>query len=137
MTCPSPTLKENLMLKATAAAAALTLITLVAVAATSAPPAATANGVLATPAGATLYTYDKDAANSGKSVCNGPCAANWPPLAAQASDTASGDWSIVTRDDGSRQWAFKGWPLYTYAKDAKAGDVTGDGKGNVWHVIKG
>lgn len=125
------------MLKATAAAAALTLITLVAVAATNPAPAATANGVLATPAGATLYTYDKDAANSGKSVCNAQCAANWPPLAAQASDTASGDWSIVTRDDGSKQWAYKGWPLYTFAKDAKAGDTTGDNRGNVWHVVKG
>ena len=123
------------MLKATAAAAALTLVTLVAVAATS--PAATANGVLATPAGATLYTYDKDAANSGKSVCNAQCATNWPPLAAQASDTASGDWSIVTRDDGSKQWAYKGWPLYTFAKDAKPGDTTGDNRGNVWHVVKG
>ena len=124
------------MLKATAAAAALILVTLVAVAATPAAPAATANGVLATPAGATLYTFDKDAANSGKSVCNAQCATNWPPLAAQASDTASGDWSIVTRDDGSKQWAYKGWPLYTFAKDAKAGDTTGDGKGNVWHVVK-
>src|SRR4051812_27205428 len=115
------------MLKATAAAAVLTLIALAAAAA-GAPPAAPANGVLATPAGATLYTYDKDAANSGKSTCNGPCATNWPPLPAQAADEASGDWSIVTRDDGSKQWAYKGWPLYTFAKDAKAGDTTGDGK---------
>ena len=125
------------MLKASAAMAALTVLTLVAVAATSPAPAAPANGLLATPTGATLYTYDKDAANSGKSACNGPCATNWPPLAAQAADAAAGDFSIVTRDDGSKQWAFKGWPLYTFAKDAKAGDTIGDGKGNVWHVIKG
>jgi predicted lipoprotein with Yx(FWY)xxD motif len=125
------------MLKATAIAAALTLITVVAVAASTPPPAAPANGVLATPAGATLYTFDKDAANSGKSTCNAQCATNWPPLAAQPSDAAAGDFSIVTRDDGSKQWAFKGWPLYTFAKDAKAGDTTGDGKGNVWHVVKG
>ena len=125
------------MFKATAVVAALALVSLVAVAASSPAPAAIANGVLATPAGATLYTYDKDTAGNGKSACNGPCAANWPPLAAQASDAASGDWSIVTRDDGSKQWAYKGQPLYTYAKDAKAGDATGDGKGNVWHVIKG
>ena len=125
------------MLKTTLAVAALTLITLVAVAATAPPPATSANGVLATPAGATLYTFDKDTAGSGKSTCNGPCATNWPPLAAQASDAAAGDWTIVTRDDGTKQWAFKGWPLYTYAKDAKAGDATGDGKGNVWHVVKG
>ena len=125
------------MLKTTLAVAALTLITLVAVAATTPPPATSANGVLATPAGATLYTFDKDTAGSGKSTCNGPCATNWPPLAAQASDAAAGDWTIVTRDDGTKQWAFKGWPLYTYAKDAKPGDAAGDGKGNVWHVVKG
>ncbi len=125
------------MLKTTLAVAALTLITLAAVAATTAAPAAPANGVLATPAGATLYTFDKDTVNSGKSACNGPCATNWPPLAAQATDVPSGDWSIVARDDGSKQWAWKGWPLYTYAKDAKAGDTTGDGKGSVWHLVKG
>ena len=116
-------------------ATAAALATFAAVAATA--PAAPVNGVLATPAGATLYTFDKDAAGSGKSTCNAQCATNWPPLVAQASDAASGDWSIVTRDDGSRQWAYKGWPLYTFAKDAKPGDATGDNRGNVWHVIKG
>ena len=125
------------MLKATATLAALTLVSLVAVAASSPTPAALANGVLATPVGSTLYTYDKDAAGSGKSVCNGPCATNWPPLPAQASDAAAGDYTIVTRDDGSKQWAYKGWPLYTFAKDAKPGDTAGDGKGNVWHLVKG
>lgn len=124
------------MTKSLIAAASLALAALGAAAASSAP-AAPVNGVLATPAGATLYTFDKDTAGNGKSACNGQCATNWPPLAAQAADTASGDWSIVTRDDGSKQWAFKGQPLYTYAKDAKAGDTTGDGKGNAWHLIKG
>jgi predicted lipoprotein with Yx(FWY)xxD motif len=125
------------MLKATALATLLAVAALTAVAASNPAPAVSSNGVLATPAGATLYTFDKDTANSGKSACNGPCAANWPPLAAQASDAPSGDYSIVTRDDGSKQWAYKGWPLYTFAKDAKPGDTTGDGKGNVWHLIKG
>ena len=123
------------MTKSLIAAASLALAAFAATAASV--PAAPVNGVLATPAGATLYTFDKDTAGNGKSACNGQCATNWPPLTAQASDTASGDWSIVTRDDGSRQWAFKGQPLYTYAKDAKAGDTTGDGKGNVWHLVKG
>jgi hypothetical protein len=85
----------------------------------------------------TLYTFDKDAANSGKSTCNGPCATAWPPLAAQASDAPSGDYTIITRDDGSKQWAYKGQPLYTFSKDAKSGDTTGDNFKNVWHVIKG
>ena len=123
------------MTKTLFAAASLALAAFAAVAASA--PAAPVNGVLATPAGATLYTFDKDTAGTGKSACNGQCATNWPPLAAQASDSAAGDWSIVTRDDGSKQWAYKGQPLYTYAKDAKSGDTTGDGKGNVWHLIKG
>ena len=99
-------------------------------------PAAPMHGVLATPSGATVYTFDKDTAGAGKSACNGPCATLWPPLAAGASDTATGDWSIVNRDDGSKQWAYKGWPLYTYSKDAKPGDMSGDKFKDVWHVVK-
>ena len=120
------------------AAATFVATTLVATAAAAASaPAAPVNGVLATPAGATVYTFDKDTANSGKSACNGGCAQAWPPVAAQASDAPSGDWSIVTRDDGAKQWAYKGLPLYTYAKDAKPGDAVGDNFKNVWHVVKG
>jgi len=100
-------------------------------------PAAPMNGVLATSAGATVYTFDKDTVGSGKSACNGPCAQLWPPVAAEASDSAAGDWSIVTRDDGSKQWAYKGAPIYTFSKDAKPGDTTGDKFKDVWHVIKG
>jgi predicted lipoprotein with Yx(FWY)xxD motif len=84
--------------------------------------------------GMTLYTFDKDA--GGKSMCNGPCATNWPPMMAKADGKASGDWTIVTRDDGGKQWAYKGKPLYAWSKDAKAGDVTGDGFNNVWHIAQ-
>jgi predicted lipoprotein with Yx(FWY)xxD motif len=100
-------------------------------------PATAQNGVLATPSGATVYTFDKDTVGSGKSACNGPCAQLWPPVAATASDAASGDWSVVTRDDGSKQWAYKGAPIYTFSKDAKPGDTTGDKFKDIWHVIKG
>ncbi len=62
-------------------------------------PAMKIGGVMTNPAGMTLYTFDKDA--GGKSACNGPCAANWPPLMAPASAMASGDWTIITRDDGA------------------------------------
>ena len=84
--------------------------------------------------GMTLYTFDKDAAGSGKSLCNGPCATNWPPLFAMDSDMASGDYSIVMRDDGKKQWAFKGKPLYYWSKDMKPGDKTGDGVNNLWRT---
>src|SRR5919112_3844372 len=69
--------------------------------------------------GMTLYTFDRDAA--GKSACNGQCAQNWPPLMAAANASASGDWSVVTRDDGAKQWAHKGKPLYTWVKDTQMG----------------
>ena len=82
--------------------------------------------------GMTLYTFDRDTA--GKSACNGQCAQNWPLLMAEGAAMASGDWSVVTRDDGSKQWAYKGKPLYLWVKDTKPGEVTGDGVNNVWHV---
>ena len=99
-------------------------------------PAKVADGTLVGPNGMTLYVFDKDAAGSGKSVCNGPCATNWPPLMADASAKSSGDFSVITRDDGARQWAYKGKPLYYWAKDKKPGDKTGDGVNNVWHVAR-
>jgi predicted lipoprotein with Yx(FWY)xxD motif len=99
-------------------------------------PAKSADGVLVGANDMTLYTFDRDAAGSGKSVCNGPCATNWPPLMATANTSASGDWTIVTRDDGSRQWAYKGKPLYFWGKDQKPGDRTGDGFNNIWHLAR-
>ena len=98
------------------------------------PASAAADGTLTDAKGMTLYTFDKDAA--GKSACNGPCATNWPPLIAGADAKASGDWTTIARDDGTRQWAYKGKPLYTWSKDAKPGDKTGDGFNSVWHTAK-
>ena len=99
-------------------------------------PAMVSNGILTDSIGMTLYTFDKDVAGSGKSVCNGPCASNWPPQFASDSDRASGDYSIIVRDDGRKQWALKGKPLYYWAKDQNPGDKSGDGFNNVWHVAK-
>lgn len=102
----------------------------------AAGPAKVSDGVLTGPNGMTLYTFDRDTAGSGKSVCNGPCATNWPPLMAGDKDQASGDYSIITRDDGKKQWAFKGKPLYYWAKDTKPGDRTGDGFNKVWQLAR-
>jgi predicted lipoprotein with Yx(FWY)xxD motif len=99
-------------------------------------PAKAVDGVLTDATGMTLYTFDKDAAGSGKSACNGGCAKNWPPLAAAEGAKAAGDYSIVARDDGSRQWAYKGKPLYLWVKDQKPGDRSGDGVNKVWHAAK-
>jgi len=84
--------------------------------------------------GMTLYTWGNDT-TPGKSLCNGSCATNWPPLTAAADATPLGDWTIVTRDDNTKQWAYKGKPLYTYRMDAKEGDVTGNGRGK-WAAAK-
>lgn len=99
-------------------------------------PVKSTGGMLTGASGMTLYVYDKDAAGSGKSTCNGPCAANWPPLMAEADAKAAGDYSLVARDDGGRQWAYKGKPLYFWGKDQKPGDTTGDGFKEVWHVAR-
>jgi predicted lipoprotein with Yx(FWY)xxD motif len=82
--------------------------------------------------GMTLYVFDRD--RKGKSNCNAQCAANWLPLIADTDAQASGSFSFISRDDGRKQWAYKGKPLYTSAKDKKPGDATGDGVNNLWHL---
>jgi predicted lipoprotein with Yx(FWY)xxD motif len=83
--------------------------------------------------GMTLYIYDRDT-DAGKSSCNGNCATNWPPLMAAAGAKDAGSWTVITRDDGAKQWAYKGKPLYFWKDDKKAGDAEGDGRNNVWHI---
>jgi len=99
-------------------------------------PARTVDGVLVDAKGMTLYTFDRDVGGSGKSVCNGPCAANWPPFMVSGGGASTAAYQVITRDDGGKQWAYQGKPLYTWSKDAKPGDKTGDGFNNVWKVAK-
>jgi predicted lipoprotein with Yx(FWY)xxD motif len=82
--------------------------------------------------GMTLYVFDRD--GSGKSNCNGSCADNWPPLVADTDAKASGDFAFIARNEGRKQWTYKGKPLYTFSKDKSPGDAGGDGVNNVWHV---
>ncbi|KIL98684.1 Orf21 putative lipoprotein [Paramagnetospirillum magnetotacticum MS-1] len=90
--------------------------------------------VLTDEKGMTLYTFDKDA--PGMSACVDACAQNWPPLMAAGGAMAEGDYTVIKRADGSMQWAYKGKPLYTWAKDAKPGDTTGEGFKDIWHAAK-
>ena len=99
-----------------------------------AAPAMSGADVLVDDSGMTVYTFDKD--TNGTSNCYDGCAASWPPVVAKDGSEASGDFTIVNRRDGSAQWAYKGMPLYTWVGDAKPGDMTGDGVGGVWHVVK-
>jgi len=63
-----------------------------------------------------LYMSTADAA--GKSACNGACAKKWLPVIAEASAKPIGDWSIIVREDGQRQWAFKDHAVYTHVNDS-------------------
>lgn len=92
--------------------------------------------------GKTLYIFTKDTKGSGKSVCNGDCATNWPPLLVDNLDevkpdsAATGTLALITRDDGKKQLSYNGMPLYYFAADKAAGDTNGQGVGGVWFVAK-
>ena len=113
-------------------------------AASAADPAMKADSslgkILVDPKGMTLYTFDDDTKGATASACTDKCIEAWPPLVAPAGATAEDEWTIadVTLKDGTatKMWAYNGWPLYTFVKDKKPGDVTGDGVGGVWHVVK-
>jgi predicted lipoprotein with Yx(FWY)xxD motif len=127
-------MKQTLVVAA--AAIILSLSAPAVLAQTSAPAkvAETPKGkTLVDPKGMTLYTFDNDK-TAGKSACNGKCAANWPPFMAPPDAANMENWTVIVRNDGSKQWAYKGKPLYRWMDDKKPGDVDGDGRFNVWHV---
>jgi len=85
-------------------------------------------------AGMTLYTFDKDSADT--SNCYGGCATNWPPYLVASGVKKKGNWGMIERKDGAKQWTFKGQPLYTWIGDKEVGDTNGDGVKGVWHIAK-
>ena len=94
---------------------------------------ATGEAIFTNPHGYAAYTFDRDAV--GKSACLGACAAAWPPLVAALGAKPVGDWTMVPRDDGTAQWAYKGRPAYTHAGDRPNGGERGHGHEGVWHLI--
>jgi predicted lipoprotein with Yx(FWY)xxD motif len=84
--------------------------------------------------GMTLYVFDKD--TPAVSNCYAECEALWPIMKAGAADKPQGEFGIITRTNGDLQWAYRGKPLYHWAKDMKPGDTTGDGVKGVWHLAK-
>jgi predicted lipoprotein with Yx(FWY)xxD motif len=84
--------------------------------------------------GMTLYTYDKD--TTGVSNCYGGCAKAWPIYTATTTTDLPSDFTVVKRTDGTSIYAYEGKPLYYYVQDTKPDDITGDGVGGVWHLVK-
>ena len=92
-----------------------------------------AGTIMTTPDGMTVYTYDNEA--KGSASCYGSCAEDWPPVLAPADAKAFGDLATVKRIDGTRQWTFQGRPLHLYHDDKSPGDMKGDNKDGLWHVV--
>jgi predicted lipoprotein with Yx(FWY)xxD motif len=88
--------------------------------------------------GMSLYFFTKDVKDSGTSACTGACLTAWPPLlttaATPAAEGITGTLGTITTPDGAKQVTLNGLPLYYYQKDAKPGDVTGQGVGGVWYL---
>jgi predicted lipoprotein with Yx(FWY)xxD motif len=117
-------------------------------ASTSAPAAATADlkvadskagQIVVDGKGMSVYYYTKDVKDSGKSACTGGCLDAWPPVLATADTPAvegvTGTVGTIATPDGKKQLTINGMPVYLYAKDLAAGDITGQGVGGVWYLV--
>ncbi len=82
--------------------------------------------------GLTLYIFDND--EEDKSNCYGKCEKLWPIYLAPEDAQPIGDFKPIQRDDGYKQWSYKGKPLYTWIKDKAKGDVTGQGFRGTWYI---
>ena len=98
------------------------------------PPIRQRAGILVDIKGRGLYNYGGD--EPGKSNCSGQCILLWPPIVADAGAKPKGDFTLVVRDDGQKQWAWKGRPLYRWVSDKKRGDAGGDGVNGMWHLAR-
>ena len=92
--------------------------------------------VYATTGGMTVYEFKKDNPHTQRSVCYGGCAKLWPPVAAPAGFVPAAPWGVTTRHGGARQLTYDGYPLYTWIKDTKPGDVTGQGVKDLWRAAR-
>jgi predicted lipoprotein with Yx(FWY)xxD motif len=100
----------------------------------------TSGSILVDGQGRSLYLFTNDTQNSGASTCTGDCLTNWPPLLSTEAPTAgagvdAAKLGTITRDDGTTQVTYNGWPLYLYSSDTAPGDVTGQGVGGVWFLV--
>jgi len=100
------------------------------------PPFRQRGDILVEIKGRGVYTYDGDKVPN-QSDCFAQCRLLWPPVYADDEAKPKGSFTILVRkDDGKRQWAFKGKPLYRWVSDLKRGDAGGDGVAGVWRLVK-
>ncbi|MEQ9448099.1 MAG: hypothetical protein RLN70_04220, partial [Rhodospirillaceae bacterium] len=92
-----------------------------------------AGQVLTNAEGMTLYTFSEETAGA-MPLCRGECTSTWQPHLAPEIANPIGDFTVVRRDDGINQWAYKGKPLYTYVGDHEAGDALGEYADARWNV---
>lgn len=81
--------------------------------------------------GRTLYAFHGDATADPQCSAKG-CDMRWLPVEAPAIAMGVGDFSVVTRADGSKQWAYRQRPLYRYRDDPLPGDANGVGVDERW-----
>jgi predicted lipoprotein with Yx(FWY)xxD motif len=81
-----------------------------------------------------LYWSDQDVA-AGAPICLDECITRWIPLEAPAEAADAGDWSIAERPEGSRQWVYRGKPLYRFVEDTYPGARLGAGRARGWHLM--
>ncbi len=62
----------------------------------------------------------------GGNTCLEKCLTAWQPFRPAAGETSNGFWEVISREDGSKQWAYKGYALYTYASDTAPGQMNGN-----------
>jgi len=111
------------------AAVSLTVSTLAA-----AGPTMEKDGMLRDGSGKTRMCLPKT--RSARATVLAPAVRPGPPFWPSREAQPNGDLTLVVRDDGSKQWALKGQPLYYFVGDATAGDAKGDGMGGTWRVVR-
>lgn len=99
--------------------------------------------ILVNSRGRTLYMFVPD--HRKRVTCQGTCAVIWPPLKIKKGHrpTAGGAArrKLLGTDGnpgGGRVVTYNHWPLYTYIKDHKPGQATGQGvknSGGLWYVL--
>jgi predicted lipoprotein with Yx(FWY)xxD motif len=90
--------------------------------------------------GRSLYIYLNDSPHSGASICVDDCAVDWPPLTVEAPPVAGPGVDeflvgIITRDDGSTQATYNGWPLYYYILDTIPGTTNAPNLNRIWFLV--